>query len=186
MVSPSRCVQMMTQRFRSLFWKYCRFAVLRCSHSQGRRVPASAAILSYRMTKGGLRRSYVLYPTHLSGELGSSSGSALTTLRWNCPMSDQPYILLEKYQTTTGRTLVVYPKSNSSWLLKVHSSCCDRGYVLSTSDTTSFCSCGGDKISNEHGWGSSVDIYACALSSRNWSLWIKFWFGLENAEFTEF
>ena len=101
-------------------------------------------------------------------------------------MSDQTYILLEKDQTTTGRTLAVYPMSNSSWLLKVLSSCCDRGYVLSTSGTTSFCSCGDDKIANEHGWGSSVDIYAISLSSRNWPLWIKFWFGLENAEFAKF
>lgn len=101
-------------------------------------------------------------------------------------MSDQPYVLLGKDQTTTGRTLVVYPMLNSSWMLKVHSSCCDRGYFHSLTTIASRCLCGDDRIVNEHGWASAMDINANSLSSAHWPLWLKFWFGLENAEFAKF
>ena len=97
-----------------------------------------------------------------------------------------PYVLLEKDQTTTGRTLAVYPMLNSSWTLKVQSSCCGSGYSHSLLYTTSRCHCGSDEIDNGHGWGASMDIQASNLSSGHWPLWIKFWFGLENAEFAKF
>ena len=98
-------------------------------------------------------------------------------------MSDEPYVLLDKDQTPTGRSLLVYPILNSSWILKVEPSCCG---FYSHSGTTSRCYCGGDQVANEHGWASSMDINEFSLSSGHWPLWIKFWFGLENAEFAKF